>query len=82
MFGLLFNWYIRRRWGGWWHSYNYITAAALDSGLVISTIIIFFAITLPDVTIPQWWGNVGAFETLVSECKLHFALSREPVLTS
>ena len=63
MFGLLFNYYIRKRWGGWWHNYNYITAAALDSGLVLSTIVIFFAITLPNVTIPQWWGNVAVYET-------------------
>ncbi|TPX17527.1 uncharacterized protein E0L32_003170 [Thyridium curvatum] len=62
--GLVFNHGIRRRWGGWWHTYNYITAAALDAGLIISTIIIFFAITLPNVTIPQWWGNVKVMETL------------------
>ncbi|KAH8434376.1 small oligopeptide transporter, OPT family [Aspergillus melleus] len=63
MFGLLFNYFIRRRWPGWWHTYNYITAAGLDSGLVISTIIIFFAITLPNVAIPNWWGNVAVYET-------------------
>lgn len=67
-FGLLFNHVIRKRFAGWWHTYNYITAAALDSGLVISTIIIFFAITLPGVDIPQWWGNVKIYETTVSYC--------------
>jgi hypothetical protein len=41
-----------------------LTAAALDSGLVISTIVIFFAITLPGVNVPSWWGNVGVFETV------------------
>ncbi|TVY20586.1 Sexual differentiation process protein isp4 [Lachnellula arida] len=61
--GLTFNYWIKRRWPGWWQHYNYLTAAGLDSGLVISTIIIFFAITLPNVTIPQWWGNVGVYET-------------------
>ncbi|CZR64334.1 related to small oligopeptide transporter, OPT family [Phialocephala subalpina] len=64
IFGLLFNEYLRSKYPGWWHHYNYITAAGLDSGLVISTIIIFFAITLPNVTIPQWWGNVGVYNTL------------------
>lgn len=49
---------------GWWHNYNYVTAAGLDTGLVISTIIIFFAITLPEVSIPQWWGNVGVYDTM------------------
>ncbi|KAH0279805.1 OPT family small oligopeptide transporter, partial [Aureobasidium melanogenum] len=62
--GLTFNWWIRRRWSGWWSHYNYITAAALDSGLIISTLIIFFAITLPEVEVPNWWGNVGVFETM------------------
>lgn len=65
-FALLFNHVIKRRYHGWWSSYNYITAAALDAGLIISTIVIFFAITLPGVTIPQWWGNVKVFETMVS----------------
>lgn len=66
-FGLLFNYFIRRKWPGWWHHYNYITAAGLDSGLVISTIVIFFAITLPNVNVPQWWGNVGVYDTVVSK---------------
>jgi hypothetical protein len=64
--GLIFNYGIRRKFAGWWRTYNYITAAALDAGLIISTIVVFFAITLPDVTLPQWWGNVGVYETAVS----------------
>ncbi|KAI1310687.1 OPT family small oligopeptide transporter [Xylaria venustula] len=64
VFGLIFNHFIRKRYNGWWRKYNYITAAGLDAGLIISTIIIFFAITLPEVTIPQWWGNVAVYETL------------------
>ena len=62
--GLIFNYWIRKRWNGWWSNYNYITAAALDSGLIICTIVIFLAITLPNVTAPQWWGNVDVFNTL------------------
>lgn len=65
IFALLFNYVIRKRFHGWWSTYNYITAAALDAGLVLSTIVIFFAITLPGVTIPQWWGNVGVYGTMV-----------------
>ncbi|THX14800.1 OPT family small oligopeptide transporter [Aureobasidium pullulans] len=66
MVGLTFNWWIRRRYNGWWSTYNYITAAALDSGLIIATLVIFFAITLPEVSVPAWWGNVGVFETMDS----------------
>ena len=64
-FGLLFNYWIRRRFAGWWRTYNYVTAAGLDAGLVLSTIVIFFAITLPGVDVPQWWGNVDVYNTLV-----------------
>lgn len=64
LFGFVFNKWIRTRWNGWWSTYNYITAAALDAGLILSTIIIFFAITFPGVSVPQWWGNVTVMETL------------------
>jgi hypothetical protein len=64
--GLTFNLWIRRRWKGWWMKYNYITAAGLDVGLILCTLVIFFAFTLPGVSVPQWWGNVKVFETMVS----------------
>lgn len=67
LFGLLFNYVIKNRWRGWWHRYNFVTAAGLDAGLIISTIVIFFAITLPGVEIPQWWGNVDVYNTLVGD---------------
>jgi hypothetical protein len=38
---------------------NYITSAALDAGLAISTIVIFFALLFPQVSPPAWWGNNG-----------------------
>ncbi|KAJ6018022.1 hypothetical protein N7451_001401 [Penicillium sp. IBT 35674x] len=66
IFGLIFNYWIRRRWGGWWRQYNYVTAAALDTGLILSTIVIFFAITFPGVAVPNWWGNTAPFETMDS----------------
>lgn len=64
--GLAFNWGIRRRFNGWWSHYNFLTAAALDCGLLISTIIIFLAITLSGASVPNWWGNVKVFETMDS----------------
>ncbi|KAF1967183.1 OPT family small oligopeptide transporter [Bimuria novae-zelandiae CBS 107.79] len=62
LWGLVFNYWIMRKWHGWWHKYNYITAAGLDAGLIISTIVIFFAITFKEYSIP-WWGNEKPFET-------------------
>ncbi|KAF1947905.1 OPT family small oligopeptide transporter [Clathrospora elynae] len=61
--GIIFNYWIMRRWPGWWHNYNYITAAGLDSGLIISTVVIFFAVQFKEYPAPQWWGNIKPFET-------------------
>jgi OPT family oligopeptide transporter len=64
--GLGFNLGIRKRYNEWWTKYNYVTAAGLDSGLIICTLVIFFALTLPGVNVPQWWGNVKVMQTKVS----------------
>lgn len=61
--GLLFNWYIRRRFNGWWKNYNYVTAAALDAGVLLSGLLVFLVIELPGVQAPMWWGNDGALST-------------------
>jgi hypothetical protein len=37
--------------------YNYILAAALDTGTAICGIIMFFAISYPGYSFPEWWGN-------------------------
>jgi hypothetical protein len=37
--------------------YNYVLAAALDTGLALSAIIIFFCITYPGAVFPDWWGE-------------------------
>ncbi|KAF2664976.1 small oligopeptide transporter, OPT family [Microthyrium microscopicum] len=62
--GFIFNKFIRNRYRGWWSMYNYVTSAALDAGLAISTIIIFFALLLPQVNPPNWWGNNVVATTL------------------
>jgi hypothetical protein len=64
--GFIFNKLIRSRYLGWWKTYNYVTSAGLDSGLAIATIIIFFALLLPQVSPPDWWGNNVVATTLVS----------------
>ncbi|KXT10947.1 hypothetical protein AC579_7165 [Pseudocercospora musae] len=62
--GFIFSHWIRRRFHGWWTYHNYLTAAALDCGVLIAKIVVYLAITLPNVTVPQWWGNVQVFETM------------------
>lgn len=55
----IFQFYLRRNRFRWWSKYNFVLSAALDSGTVIATVVIFFALSLPkDGTIQlNWWGN-------------------------
>ncbi|KAF8526000.1 OPT oligopeptide transporter [Hysterangium stoloniferum] len=67
--GFVFQYVIRRRHFSWWAKYNYVLSAALDSGVAISTIVIFFALQYPQNgqiglnTIQAWWGNAGFQKT-------------------
>lgn len=62
--GILFHYLVKRRYMGWWLQYNYITSAALDCGLIISTLVIFFTLYLTSTSAPSWWGNEGPLKTL------------------
>lgn len=64
MVGTFFNYFIKRRYTGWWLQYNYILSAALDCGLILSTLLIFFTLYLTNVPHPDWWGNHGALQNL------------------
>ncbi|KAI0018081.1 small oligopeptide transporter [Xylariomycetidae sp. FL0641] len=62
--GMTFNYFIKRRWTGWWLQYNYITSAALDCGLIVSTLIIFFTLQLTLVEEAHWYGNTITGKTM------------------
>ncbi|KAF9435350.1 hypothetical protein BGZ76_006458 [Entomortierella beljakovae] len=55
--GFIFAFYLRRYHYDWWARYNYLTSAALDSGLAISGLLIFFCIQTWEGHFPYWWGN-------------------------
>ncbi|KAI5123200.1 hypothetical protein M0805_003967 [Coniferiporia weirii] len=61
--GFIFQFVIRRRHFSWWTKYNYVLSAALDSGVAVSIILIFFCLEYPLngsiglTTIQSWWGN-------------------------
>jgi OPT family small oligopeptide transporter len=65
--GFFFQYFVRRRYFSWWTKYNYVLAAALDSGLAISILVIFFTLQYPKNgtiglhTIQAWWGNTIPF---------------------
>lgn len=60
--GFVFNYLVRRRHLSWWTKYNYVLSAALDSGVAVMAILIFFCLQYPrNGTIGEgvqgWWGN-------------------------
>lgn len=55
-FGLFFNFWIRRRYTGWWGQYNYILSAALDIGNALCAILIVLCLGLSNTSMPEWWG--------------------------
>ncbi|KAI6095502.1 OPT oligopeptide transporter protein-domain-containing protein [Pisolithus croceorrhizus] len=53
---------IRKHNCPWWAKYNYVLSAALDSGLAVSVLVIFFTLQYPmngmiGMDLQQWWGN-------------------------
>ncbi|KAI0963130.1 hypothetical protein AcW1_000298 [Taiwanofungus camphoratus] len=58
MVGCFFQWFMRRFHFRWWMRYNYILSAALDSGIALSLIFIFFCLQYPKGGLNlNWWGN-------------------------
>ncbi|KAG8831066.1 hypothetical protein FRC18_007173 [Serendipita sp. 400] len=66
MTGFIFQYWIRRRHFQWWSRYNYILSAALDSGVAVGSIIIFFCLQYPNNGGFElvWWGNTVNTNTL------------------
>lgn len=54
--GYVFNKYLRDKRRGWWMTYNYVTSAAMDVGLALCAIAIFFFVQLPGGSMAEWWG--------------------------
>ncbi|KAF7340477.1 Sexual differentiation process protein isp4 [Mycena venus] len=80
--GFIFQYVIRRRHFSWWTKYNYVLSAALDSGVAVSIIVIFFALQFPkngtigSTNIAKWWGQHGG------QCSLYYRLTAEPFQVS
>ncbi|TVY39988.1 Sexual differentiation process protein [Lachnellula subtilissima] len=64
--GLTFNYFIRRKYTGWWNQYNYLTSGGLDLGLALCLIVMFFAVSVPQKAFPDWWGTTVVANTLDS----------------
>lgn len=59
----VFNRLIKRRAPHWWAKYNYVLSAALDSGVAVSAIVIFFTVIFPGAQL-SWWGNTVSGTTV------------------
>ncbi|CAG7956299.1 unnamed protein product [Penicillium salamii] len=70
----IFNHFIKRRYFTWWTKYNYVLAAALDTGLALSGIVIFFCISYPGAHFPKWWGNTVYLNTADAEGVAYMAV--------
>lgn len=58
MVGFIFQYLVRRYRFRWWMRYNYVLSAALDSGVIIGGLLVFFTLVLPKGGITlNWWGN-------------------------
>ncbi|KAF7331646.1 OPT oligopeptide transporter [Mycena kentingensis (nom. inval.)] len=58
VFAVIFGLYIRRTHFRWWMRYTYILSAALDAGLALASIAIFFSVILPMGGFElKWIGN-------------------------
>ncbi|TFK76761.1 OPT oligopeptide transporter [Pluteus cervinus] len=56
--GFIFNYFIRRFHFRWWMRYNYILSAALDAGVAIAMVVVFFTLQYPKGGVElNWWGN-------------------------
>ncbi|KAF5347710.1 hypothetical protein D9756_010325 [Leucocoprinus leucothites] len=61
--GFTFQYLIRCHHFSWWTKYNYVLSAALDSGIAITAVLIFFCLQYPkngaigENSILKWWGN-------------------------
>ncbi|KAF9438255.1 hypothetical protein BGZ76_008988 [Entomortierella beljakovae] len=62
LIGFIFNFVIKRKHFGWWSKYNYVMSAALDAGIAVSALVIFFALQNNNIKMPTWWGNSSSID--------------------
>lgn len=52
-----FQW-LRKRYTAFWAKYNYVVAASFPAAIAVCSIVIFFALEIPNGGYSiEWWGN-------------------------
>ncbi|CAF3264246.1 unnamed protein product [Rotaria socialis] len=57
--GFFFNFVLVRYAHSWWKRYAYVFSAAMDCGVAICGLVIFFALQHNEIEFPTWWGTGG-----------------------
>ncbi|XP_010092336.2 oligopeptide transporter 1 [Morus notabilis] len=66
--GIYFNFYVYRKYKGWWAKHNYILSAALDAGVAFLAILLYFALQSKDIWGPNWWGLQNGDHCPLASC--------------
>ncbi|XP_072955559.1 oligopeptide transporter 4-like [Typha angustifolia] len=56
--GTVFNFFVFRYRKKWWQRYNYILSAAMDAGVAMMGVLLYFALSMENKSI-DWWGTAG-----------------------
>ncbi|KAE8680283.1 Oligopeptide transporter 1 [Hibiscus syriacus] len=51
--GLFFNWYVYSRYKRWWAKHTYFLSAALDAGVALLAVVLYFTLQSYDITGPN-----------------------------
>ncbi|CAL1384779.1 unnamed protein product [Linum trigynum] len=54
--GVFFNYYVYRKYKGWWARHTYILSAALDAGVAFMALLIYFTLQSKNIYGARWWG--------------------------
>lgn len=55
--GFCFQYCVKRYYKDWYQRFNYVLSAALDSGVAVSALVIFFSLQIHEIDFPAWWGT-------------------------
>ncbi|KND86552.1 Sexual differentiation process protein isp4 [Tolypocladium ophioglossoides CBS 100239] len=56
---LFFNYFVKRRYKGWWERYAYVLASSFTAATGVAGLVLFFSLQKWDIHF-NWWGNLVA----------------------
>ncbi|KAG0464497.1 hypothetical protein HPP92_020566 [Vanilla planifolia] len=66
--GILFNYFIYKKYNKWWARHTYICSAALDAGVAFMGIILFSALQAHNIGGIDWWGGIVGDYCKLASC--------------